>query len=59
MRREKPEAQRFLALMLLDRGRPADRDRAGALLDDAIRGYRSFGMPVHAGLAGAVLRQPH
>jgi tetratricopeptide (TPR) repeat protein len=59
MRREKPEAQRFLAQMLLDRRRPADRDRAATLLDDAIRGYRSFRMPVHAELAGAVLRQPH
>jgi tetratricopeptide (TPR) repeat protein len=59
MRREQAEAQRFFARMLLDRGRPADRERARTLLNDASKGYRTFRMPVHADLTGALLDQPN
>ena len=51
MRREEPEARRFYAQMLLDRGRTGDRDRARALLEAATEGYTSFEMPEHAALA--------
>ena len=55
MRREEPEARRFYAQMLLDRGRTGDRDRARALLEVATEGYTSFEMPAHAALARGLL----
>jgi hypothetical protein len=33
--------------MLLDRGKPDDRERARAMLEEARTGYRHFGMPLY------------
>jgi hypothetical protein len=41
--------------MLLERGSPADGKRARAMLEDALDGYRVFGMPLHAKMATALL----
>lgn len=50
-----PKVRHWYGVMLLDRGRPADRDRAVELLDAARRGYRELGMPLHAASAEARL----
>ena len=44
--------------MLLERGRAADRHRAGALLASARAAFRSLGMEVFAGRAAALLPEP-
>jgi hypothetical protein len=52
---EGAETRRWYARMLLDRGGAGDRDRAGALLDEAIAVYRRVGMPRHEELARALI----
>jgi hypothetical protein len=46
-RPEQAHTQRFYGRFLVDRGGPGDRDRARALLEQAVAGYRSMGMPRH------------
>jgi tetratricopeptide (TPR) repeat protein len=55
MRVEQPEARRFYAQMLLERGAPGDQERARELLGEAIAGYRDIGMPRHIELAEALV----
>jgi hypothetical protein len=43
--------------MLIDRDGPGDREKARALLDEAIAIYRRLGMPKHEELAAAMLRE--
>jgi tetratricopeptide (TPR) repeat protein len=50
-RLEQAEIRRFLAMMLLDRSRPADRKRAQKLLSEAIENYKKIGMPRHSELS--------
>jgi hypothetical protein len=50
-RLEQPEARRWLAWMLLERGADGDRGRARTLLDEAARDYETLGMPRHRALA--------
>jgi hypothetical protein len=52
-RREAPDVDRFEALLLTWRARSGDRRRAEALLERAVRGYRTAGMHRHAELAEA------
>ncbi len=49
------ETRRFYGQMLLERDGPGDRDRAVALVKEAVLGYRSLGMPRHVDLAEALL----
>ncbi|MEE2778484.1 MAG: hypothetical protein VYE73_17165 [Acidobacteriota bacterium] len=42
--------------MLLERGRPEDRDLVTGMLDDAVRGYEGLGMARHVELAEEVRR---
>jgi hypothetical protein len=51
MRIEEPDACRFYACMLIERGDPGDRDRAHELLARAVDLYREFGMSAHESLA--------
>lgn len=44
---EQPEARRWLAWMLLERGLPADREPARVLLTEAAALYSEIGMPKH------------
>ncbi len=55
-RSEQPEVRRWYARMLLERGRPEDRDRVTELLDEAVRGYQELGMVRHVELAREVWR---
>jgi hypothetical protein len=50
-----PRVQHWHAKMLLDRGDPDDRDRARAMLADALDGYRKLGMPLLAAMAEELL----
>ena len=54
MRHEEPEACRFYAQMLLQRGSPGDRAAARELLERAIGGYEAFQMSGHAALARSI-----
>ena len=45
------ETRRWQAWALLERGEADDRDRARALLEDAIERYREIGMPKHVEMA--------
>lgn len=42
-----PHVLHWHASMLLDRGQADDRERAHAMLDEALAEYRRFGMPLH------------
>ena len=53
---EQPEVRRWYARMLLDRHGPGDRDKARALLTEAIAMYRQIGMPKHVEMAEALLQ---
>lgn len=53
---EEPDVRRFWAQMLMERNEPGDRDRARALLREAISDYRRIGMPKHEELTVALLR---
>jgi tetratricopeptide (TPR) repeat protein len=55
---EGAETRRFYARMLLDRAAPGDRDRARALLAEAIETYRCIGMPRHEEMTRELLTQP-
>jgi hypothetical protein len=52
---EQAEGRRFHATMLLDRDGPGDRERAGAMLADARRGYGRIGMPRHDAMVQSLL----
>jgi len=51
MRLEEPEAYRFYATMLIDRGGPGDAERAAQLVAEATELYRGIGMAKHAELS--------
>jgi hypothetical protein len=52
---EQPEVRRFYAQMLLERGAPGDRERARAMLEEAIVSYRKIGMPRHVEMAEGLI----
>ncbi|GMR24034.1 MAG: hypothetical protein BMS9Abin37_2523 [Acidobacteriota bacterium] len=52
---EQPEVRRWYAKMLTDRAAPGDRENARELLDEAIDGYRTLGMPRHLEMAQELL----
>ena len=52
---EQPEVRRWLAWMLLERGAPADREPARALLAEAAALYAEIGMPKHRERAASML----
>ncbi len=52
-----PDVRRWYARMLIDRDAPGDRDKARALLTEAIAMYRKIGMPKHVEMAEAMLRE--
>jgi hypothetical protein len=54
-RLEQTEIRRFHAMMLLDRAAPGDRERAQALLREALESYAQIGMPRHIDTARALL----
>ena len=51
-----PEVRRWYARMLLDRNAAGDRDKARTLLGEAIKMYRTIGMPKHLEMAESLLR---
>ena len=51
-----PETRRWYARMLLDRDQPGDRDKARALLGEAIEQYKRIGMPKHVAMATDMLK---
>ena len=44
---EQAEIRRFHAMMLIDRAAPGDREKAQALLGEALETYTQIGMPRH------------
>jgi tetratricopeptide (TPR) repeat protein len=54
---EQADIRRFHGMMLIDRAAHGDREKARALLDDALRSYQRIGMPGHAGLTQALLEK--
>ena len=48
---DQPEVRRWYAKMLIDRDEPGGREKAHELLDEAIDGYRTLGMPRHVEMA--------
>jgi tetratricopeptide (TPR) repeat protein len=54
---ELPHVLHWHAAMLLDRGRPEDRERVRAMFDDALVEYRRFGMPLHEAAVEQLVRQ--
>jgi tetratricopeptide (TPR) repeat protein len=52
---EQPEARRFLAWVLIRRGREGDADHARELLDDALERYVALGMSGHERLVREML----
>ncbi|HXV60106.1 MAG TPA: protein kinase [Vicinamibacteria bacterium] len=50
-RLQQPEVRRWYAWMFLSRNRTGDREKANALLEQAIAAYREIGMPRHEQLA--------
>jgi tetratricopeptide (TPR) repeat protein len=52
---EQAEIRRFHAMMLLDRGAEGDRERARALLSDAVATYARIGMPRHVQIVQSML----
>jgi tetratricopeptide (TPR) repeat protein len=52
---EQADIRRFRAMMLMSRAATSDRERARALLNEALRTYQHIGMPGHAGLTRALL----
>ena len=53
---DEPQVKHWYGKMLLDRGRPGDAGGAKEMIEDALGGYRSLGMPLHQALAEALLR---
>jgi len=56
---EEAEVRRFHAMMLLQRDRPGDRDRAREMLIQALESYRRIGMPRHMELTRVLLTKLH
>ena len=56
---EQAEISRFHAMMLMERGRLADRKRAGRMLTLALETYTGIGMPRHCDLTKALMDQVH
>jgi eukaryotic-like serine/threonine-protein kinase len=56
---EQADIRRFRAMMLIGRAEPNDRERARALLNEALRTYQHIGMPGHAGLTQALMGQTY
>src|SRR4029077_17742647 len=54
-RLEQAEVRRFHAMMLLDRGAPDDRERARALLEEALAAYTRIAMPRHEAMVRSLL----
>jgi tetratricopeptide (TPR) repeat protein len=54
-RLERPQVLHWYGKMLLDRGDPADRERARTMLATALDDYHQFGMPLHAAMAQELL----
>ena len=54
---EQPEARRFYARMLMDRGAAGDREKASQLLHEAVTMYREIGMPKHLEMAEQMLAE--
>jgi tetratricopeptide (TPR) repeat protein len=52
---EQPEVRRWYAKMLMDRNGPGDHVKARELLEEAIDGYRTLGMPRHLEMAKELL----
>ena len=52
---EQPEVRRWYAKMLIDRDGPGDREKARELLEEALDGYRTLGMPRHLEMAKELL----
>jgi class 3 adenylate cyclase/tetratricopeptide (TPR) repeat protein len=52
---DEPQVHHWYAKMLLDRGRPEDRERANRMIDSALEGYRRIGLPLHAAMAEELL----
>ena len=51
-----PHIDHWHGKMLIDRGRPEDRDRARAMIGSALESYRSYGLPYHAARAEELLK---
>lgn len=51
------ETRRWWAWMLLRRGAPDDRERAGELLEEAIAGYQKLEAPLFEQVATEMLEQ--
>jgi hypothetical protein len=56
-RLEQAEIRRFLAMMLMDRAAPGDREKAQTLLREALESYTSIGMPRHSEITQTLLYQ--
>lgn len=54
---EQAEIRRFHAMMLIDRAASGDREKARALIGEAIRSYAQIGMPRHIEMTRALLSQ--
>jgi len=55
-RLEQAEIHRFQAMMLRDRARRGDREKAQTLLSEALETYTQIGMPRHIEITQALLR---
>jgi tetratricopeptide (TPR) repeat protein len=56
-RLEQTDIRRFHAMMLLDRAAKGDREKANALLNQALETYKQIGMPRHIQMTQALLEQ--
>jgi tetratricopeptide (TPR) repeat protein len=54
---ERPHVRHFYGRFLIDRASSRDVGRAGALLDEAILGYRTIEMPRHAAMVEQLLKR--
>jgi hypothetical protein len=54
---EQAEIRRFHAMMLIDRAAPDDREKARALLGEALESYTQIGMPRHIEITQTLLGQ--
>jgi hypothetical protein len=54
---ERPQVRHWYGPFLLDLGGSGDRGRARALLEEAVAGYHSIGMPRHEAMARELLTQ--
>ena len=56
---EEAEIRRFHAMMLMERGTPADRKRVRRMLTIALETYATIGMPLHYDLIKALMGRIH